>query len=132
MQTKSITSRIKELKKSNIRVRPRTVLKLREEPIVEEPTTVHEPMTLSSSGNKEFNMKELAKELAPSVASAMRNCDNGHKEEKRTRSAKKKSRDERDGESEEDRMAFLVSKVSLQKKGPCNLLSWQVLDSRAI
>jgi hypothetical protein len=62
-------------------------------------------------------MKELANELAPLVASAIRNYDNGHKEEKRIRSTKKKSRDERDGESEEDRMAFLVSKVSLQKKG---------------
>jgi hypothetical protein len=120
MQTKSITSRIKELKKSHIRVRPRTILKLREEPIVNEPIVeegpmmVHEPTTLSSSGNKGFNMKELAKELAPLVASAMRNCDNGHKEEKRSRSTKKKSRDERDGETEEERVAFLVSKISLQ------------------
>jgi hypothetical protein len=139
MQTKSITSRIKEMKRSHIRVRPRTVLKIREEPIEDEPigeegptTTMHESTTSSPSGNKPFNMKELAKELAPLVASAIRGYEDGHKiEEKKSRSTKKKSQDERGGESEEDRLAFLVSKNRIENK-QCSLLLLQELDSRTV
>ena len=93
-------------------MRPRTVLKLKGEPIGKEPAMVHEPTTSSPSGSNELNMKELAQELAPLVASAMRNYDNDHKrEEKGCRSKKKKSQDERDGESEEERLSFLVSET---------------------
>jgi len=98
------------MRKSHGRVRPRTVLKLREEPNREEgPTTVHEPTISLPGGNKEINMKELAKELAPLVASAMRNNDDGKRDEKGPRSTKKKSRHERGEESEEERLGFLVS-----------------------
>lgn len=120
-------------------MRPRTILKIREEPkepIGEEgpTTTVHEAATSSLSGNKEFNMKELAKELAPLVASAMRGYEDGHKgEEKRSRLTKKKRPDERDAENEEDRQQFLVSKNRVNlKNGQCNLLLLQELDSRAV
>lgn len=72
MQTKSITSHIKEMRKSYIRMRPRTVLKLREEELIrKEPAMVHKPTTSLPNGSNEFNMKQLAQELAPFVASAM-------------------------------------------------------------
>jgi hypothetical protein len=65
------------------------------------------------------------------VASAIRGYEDGPKiEEKKSRS-KKKSQDERGGESEADRLTFLVSK-NRSKNWQCNLLLVQELGSRTV
>ncbi|KIM71037.1 hypothetical protein PILCRDRAFT_94052 [Piloderma croceum F 1598] len=86
----SISNRIKHMRKEHTRLRPRTVLKVAEVPsnevhiMVPQSSNRNDNVPQSSNGNDnvsntghgQFNMKELAKELAPLVASAMRNTEN--------------------------------------------------------
>ena len=88
------------------------MLKLVEkEPSGEESMAEDDPVIPSQGGMNGFNMKELAQELAPLVASAMQGIDKARERANRgSRSTKKKSNDEND----KDRLTFLVRKICFE------------------
>ena len=70
-----------------------------------------DPVIPLQGGMNGFNMKELAQELAPLVASTMQGIDKARERANRgSRSTKKKSNDEND----KDRLTFLVRKICFE------------------